>query len=418
MKYAEAIGWLYGCQLFGIKLGLDNARRLLREFVEPAAGFASMRVVHVAGTNGKGSVCALADSVCRAAGLRTGLFTSPHLISFRERIRVNGEKISEADAARLLGELRELVAHWEPCPTFFELAVALGLRHFAEREVEVVLLETWMGGRLDATNALESPVVSVISPIALDHREWLGETLAEIAAEKAGIIKGGVPTVSARQSKEALAVLRQAAKRAGSELRLVQERWESSEVGLPGGHQRENAALAVAALAEGGIVISEASISDGLAAVRWRGRFERIPRAGGSELVVDGAHNPAAAEALVETWAEVFPVGTRADVVFGAVEGKDLEGVFRVLAPLTRSMTCVPVDSPRAVDPGVLCAAAARAGIEAGSAPSAAAALEELIAGSRSGPETPALVTGSLFLAGEVLAQLREGGDTFERSTQ
>ncbi|MFV1995489.1 MAG: GAF domain-containing protein, partial [Verrucomicrobiales bacterium] len=289
MKYAEAIDWLYGSQLFGIKLGLDNARRLLCEFVESEPGFATMRVVHVAGTNGKGSVCALADSTCRAAGLRTGLFTSPHLISFRERIRVSGEKIGERDAARLLEEMRELVADWDPYPTFFELALALGLRHFAEQGVEVAFLETGMGGRLDATNALEFPVVSVITPIALDHREWLGGRLAEIAAEKAGIIKPGVPAVSARQCGEVLAVLREAAKHAGSDLRMVENRWEKSAVGLPGGHQRENAALAVAALAEAGIAVSPAAIAEGLAGVRWRGRLERIPRVEGRELVVDGS---------------------------------------------------------------------------------------------------------------------------------
>ncbi|MGZ5003432.1 MAG: bifunctional folylpolyglutamate synthase/dihydrofolate synthase, partial [Chthoniobacterales bacterium] len=188
MSYREALAWLFGTQLFGIKLGLENIQRLLRTLNLPG----EQRIIHVAGTNGKGSVCAMIDSILRAQGYRSGLFTSPHLVTFRERIRVKGEMISEDEVAHGLTSIRQLVADWDPHPTFFEIATALGLQHFKNKHCEIVVLETGMGGRLDATNAV-TPVVSVITPIDYDHQKWLGNSLGEIAAEKAGIIKPHVP---------------------------------------------------------------------------------------------------------------------------------------------------------------------------------------------------------------------------------
>ena len=193
--YREALAWLYGTQRFGIKLGLENMQRLLCELDVPGRG---PRIVHVAGTNGKGSVCAMIDAVCRAQGYRTGLFTSPHLVTYRERIQVNGEMIAEENVAKGLMLIRKLINDWDPHPTFFEITTALALIHFKERACEVIVLETGLGGRLDATNAVE-PVVSVITPIGYDHQAWLGNSLEEIAGEKAGIIKARVPVVSAPQ---------------------------------------------------------------------------------------------------------------------------------------------------------------------------------------------------------------------------
>ncbi len=188
-SYEEALAWLFGTQRFGIKLGLENSRRL---FAALGVLSPNERIIHVAGTNGKGSVCALLDSICRAAGYRTALFTSPHLVTFRERIQVNGELISEEEVARGLTKIRELVAGWDPHPTFFEITTGLALDYFRRREAEIIVLETGMGGRLDATNATQ-PVVSVLTPIDYDHQKWLGESLTEIAGEKAGIIKARHP---------------------------------------------------------------------------------------------------------------------------------------------------------------------------------------------------------------------------------
>ena len=198
MKYKEALAWLYSLQRFGIKLGLENIRRLVAEMHVDLGG---ARVIHVAGTNGKGSVCAMIDSICRAQKYRTGLFISPHLVTFRERIRIDGEIISENEVAAGLTSIRKLVADWEPHPTFFEIATALALKHFTEAKIDVVILETGLGGRLDATNAVQSNV-AVITPIALDHEKWLGDSLEKIANEKAGIIKAQTPVVSAPQLPE------------------------------------------------------------------------------------------------------------------------------------------------------------------------------------------------------------------------
>src|SRR5216117_744022 len=212
LSYAEALAWLYGLQRFGIKLGLENIRRLLAELRIDLRG---SRVIHVAGTNGKGSVCGMIDSILRAHGYRAGLFTSPHLVTFRERIRVNGEMISENAVANGLSTIRNLTAGWDPHPTFFEVATALALKHFSDPagrgakrdseqfppdrdKLDVITLETGIGGRLDATNAIQSDV-SLITPIDFDHEQWLGKTIPQIASEKAGIIKPGVPVVSTAQ---------------------------------------------------------------------------------------------------------------------------------------------------------------------------------------------------------------------------
>ncbi|MFL6593993.1 MAG: bifunctional folylpolyglutamate synthase/dihydrofolate synthase, partial [Chthoniobacterales bacterium] len=183
MNYREALAWLYGTQLFGIKLGLDSIRSLIAELDVPAP---EQRIIHVAGTNGKGSVCAMIDSILRAAGYCSGLFTSPHLVTFRERIQVNGEMISQDEVAAGLTTIRELIRDWDPHPTFFEIVTALALQHFKRSACEIIVLETGMGGRLDATNVV-TPVVSVITRIDYDHQKWLGETLTKIASEKAGI---------------------------------------------------------------------------------------------------------------------------------------------------------------------------------------------------------------------------------------
>jgi dihydrofolate synthase/folylpolyglutamate synthase len=202
--YREALDWLYGTQRFGIKLGLENVERLLRELKVPGS---NQRIIHVAGTNGKGSVCAMIDSICRVGGYRTGLFTSPHLVTYRERIRVNGQMIGTDEVASGLTTIRDLIKSWDPHPTFFEITTALALVHFKDAACDLLVMETGLGGRLDATNAL-TPVVSVVTPIGFDHEKWLGHTLEAIAGEKAGIIKAQVPVVSAPQEPAAENVIR------------------------------------------------------------------------------------------------------------------------------------------------------------------------------------------------------------------
>ncbi|MBL9133371.1 MAG: hypothetical protein JNG86_19325, partial [Verrucomicrobiaceae bacterium] len=209
-----ALDWLYGTQLFGIKLGLESVRRLLDELGLPRPG---QKFIHVAGTNGKGSTCAFLHSILKEAGINAGLFTSPHLVQFGERIRDTRRCISEDEIEAGLTRIRNHVRGWEPHPTFFEITFVLALDWFARHDIEWIVLETGMGGRLDATNAV-TPVVSVITPIGWDHMQFLGDTLEKIAAEKAGIIKPRVPIVTQTQSSEALEVIRQAAHEQGAPL--------------------------------------------------------------------------------------------------------------------------------------------------------------------------------------------------------
>jgi dihydrofolate synthase/folylpolyglutamate synthase len=386
VTYEESLDWLYSTQQFGIKLGLDNIRTLLKALGDPHE---RLSFLHVAGTNGKGSVCAMLDAMLRAAGHKTGLYTSPHLIDFRERIRVGGKKIPREAASHGLETLRRVAAGWDHSPTFFEFATALAFRHFAESGCEFVVLETGMGGRLDATNAV-MPVVSVITPIALDHTRWLGKTVAEVAQEKAGIIKSSVPVVSAPQDPAAAEVIARRAKELRCSLIFAEAAWDGAELGLQGRHQRENAALAIASLRAAGVRISDDAIAQGLRDVRWPGRFQII----GERFVLDGCHNPHAAERLLLNWRDLFGP-EQAEVIFGALADKDYAKMLQILAPITREVLLVPVRSERAAAPEILasgCPAPHRLFADA----------KEALAASKG----KTLVTGSLFLVGEVLELL------------
>lgn len=407
MTYSEALEWLYSTQLFGIKLGLDNPRRLLREYL--AHPSRTTRVIHVAGTNGKGSTCAFIDSVARATGTRTGLFTSPHLVRYNERVRVSGMEIPDDDVARHLGELRLIAESWETHPTFFEISLALAMRHFAERGCEVIVLETGMGGRLDATTAVPADV-AVLTSIALDHQQWLGESLVEIAAEKAGIIVPKKPVIVTPQAPEVHDFIAQEANEKQAPVEFISDPLRGYSLGLPGEHQCYNAAAALSALHAVGIHLGYETVKAGLAKVSHPGRFEVVdppwptPIPGpdaGVPLVMDIAHNPSAAAALVSTWRERF--GTRkATLVFGAVESKDAEGMLAGLLPLASTIRLVPVNSPRAVPPEELLGLLPdRQRKETRTHSTLAGALQA----ASDSPE-PVLLTGSAFLVGEARALL------------
>ena len=408
MNYQESIDWLYGTQTFGIKLGLDNVNRLISELglVERMAG---RKVIHVAGTNGKGSVCAFSDRILRDADVKTGLFTSPHLVTFRERIQISGEMIPEEAVASGLTQIRDLINDWDPHPTFFELTLILALQHFCADTTEVIILETGMGGRLDATNAIE-PSVSVITSIGLDHQEWLGDTIREIAAEKAGILKPNVPVIVADIHPEARDVIGRKALTLGSpyiEAHPLPDDWK---MGLPGPHQKENATLAVEAVCR---VEDERLTRDGiresLAKTTGRGRFQLLT----DRIVLDGAHNPDAAEVLAKTWGDEFP-DEKATLIFGAAEGKDVAAVFEFLLPLIESVIFVPIQSERRLSPDAMKAAFLEAGGTETDVATAETLTEALTLAGKN--ENKTLVAGSLFLIGEALS-LIENGD-FEVSLQ
>lgn len=408
LNYQDSIDWLYGTQTFGIKLGLENMGKLLHalDLTENRAG---RKIIHVAGTNGKGSVSAFSERILRDAGVITGLFTSPHLITYRERIRVNGFPIDEETVARILTEIGGLVHDWDPHPTFFEISLALAMRYFDEQGCEVIVLETGMGGRLDATNALRADV-SVITSISLDHQQWLGETIREIAGEKAGILKAEVPVIVADLHPDARDVVGRRALTLGIpyiEVHPLPEEWP---LGLRGQHQRENAALAVEAVCRvEGERLTQDGIRQSLAATQWPGRFQQIAE----NVILDGAHNPDAAVALRETWLEAFP-GKKANLVFGAVASKDVVRVFEALLPILSSVILVSLKSERRLTVGEMRIALNEAG-GAYLPTLEAATLTEAIESSRS-KDGITLVAGSLFLVGETLGYFF--GEQFEVSLQ
>jgi dihydrofolate synthase/folylpolyglutamate synthase len=417
LTYKQALAWLYGLQRFGIKLGLENIQRLIAELsrkgdLQIAYGLeaaAPWKVIHVAGTNGKGSVCAMIDSILRAQGYRTGLFTSPHLVTFRERIRVNGEMISEDAVASGLAAIRDLDADWNPHPTFFEVATVLALKHFAETKIDFVILETGLGGRLDATNAIQSNV-SVITQIDFDHERWLGKTLPEIAAEKAGIIKPRVPIVSAAQRPEAEEVIRARATECEAPIEFVAASYDETPIALAGSHQKQNAALAIAALGAAKIDIDKSATARGLANVDWPARFQRWDEG----TVIDGAHNPAATRALAETWREIFG-DRRATLILAILSDKNLREICEALAPISESVLLPKIRSERAADPQDLADTLSNItpSLPCSIIPSVARALEL----ARAKPN-PILIAGSLHFAGEALAYLRGEPAAFEECAQ
>lgn len=403
MDDSQALDWLYGTQMIGIKLGLDGPRQLLRRMrAHPAPG---VRVIHVAGTNGKGSTCAMIDQLIRSSGGRCGLFTSPHLVDYRERIRVQGEMIPREDCTRLLNELRAVCETLDPHPTFFEISLALAMKWFQLRACEWIVLETGMGGRLDATTAVDADVC-VITPIGLDHTQWLGDTLEQIALEKAGIMVPGRPVVCASQQPEVEQVLEEHANQLRSPLVWVRQPLAGYALALAGKHQRWNAAVAVEAVHQTGLPLRCETVRHALAEVSWPGRFEQVLPG----VVLDGAHNPQAAHVLAATWRERHP-GVRPALVFSAVNSKDVAGILAVLAPLAAHIDFCPVDTPRAL------AAQEIAAMLPADAPPHRCHVDftsAFAAARQSG--LPVLVAGSLFLVGEARAAIL--GGTFQPSSQ
>ena len=413
MTYSEAIKFLHDLQLFGANLGLETPRHLATLAGDPQN---SLRFIHVAGTNGKGSTCAMLESVYRAAGLRVGLYTSPHLIAFGERIQINRQVISEADIIRLVGQMRDLLATFptDRHPTFFEVVTVMALRYFADQGCDLIIWETGLGGRLDATNIV-TPLVSVITSIGLDHEKWLGDTLAKIAGEKAGIIKAGVPVVTGVTEPEPLAVIEAVAAARNARLTKVPPAKNgiagSANLSLIGPHQRHNAAVAEAALHAVATVfpINDDAIRFGLENTFWPGRLQRLQR-GGQLLLLDGAHNPQGAAALAETLWEDF-AGRSPALIFGAMKDKDVPAILGLLAPLGGRIVATKISSERALPAGELARLCRRANPSAtvSEAQSVGDALEQVR------DEPFVLLTGSLYFVGEALEFLgvlnSEGAD-------
>jgi dihydrofolate synthase/folylpolyglutamate synthase len=382
MSYSETIQYLYNLQKYGIKFGLDNIRKLTDAFDQPNTSYGS---IHVGGTNGKGTTSALVASVLKHAGFSVGLFTSPHLVSFTERIMVNGEEIAEHEVMELAEGVRDVVVRSEDfSPTFFEVVVMIALLYFKRKRVDLAVFEVGMGGRFDATNIM-TPLVSVITNINYDHKEFLGDTLKEIAWEKAGIIKPGVPVITSSQEREAMEVIQNSAREKNAQLYTFGEEFWSvlkketiSEIcfdyhsknslnihnitlPLAGAYQMRNAALAIKAVT---IALdrlqfgmdhnqTESVIRNGLAASHWPGRLEMIQES--PPIVIDGAHNPAAARALSDILQRIFLTRySRIILILGVMGDKDVRGIMEPLLPLASEVILTAPQYNRAAAPETL----------------------------------------------------------------
>lgn len=425
MTYSSAIEYLYGLQKHGIKLGLETMRTLLSRQGNPERRFKSL---HIGGTNGKGSTAAMTAAMLRAAGYRVGLYTSPHLIDFRERIRVNQIMVAEAQVAELTERLHASVPSGLT-PTFFELTTAMALLHFAESGVDVAVLEVGLGGRFDATNVVD-PEACAITTIALDHQEHLGTTEEAIGFEKAGIIKPGVPVVVGRIDGPAWDVIRQTAVDRGSPLTRLGVDFHADGTGqeefsyrgrsrqldgltcaLTGRHQLDNAACAVALLeaAEGrGLSIPDEAMRRGLESVVWEGRLEVAER--GPVLLLDGAHNPAAAHVLAEyltEWRASRPE-SRVILVLGMMRDKDHPRFVEPLCRLVSEVVLTQADMARSATVQELRDTIGSRFSLCHVAPGTADALA--LAKARATAQDLICVTGSLMLVGEVKALVRGCG--------
>jgi len=374
----------------GDRLGLERVAALLERLGRPQDRLPP--VFHVAGTNGKGSTVAFLRAALEASGRTVHAFTSPHLVRFNERIRVAGRLIEDDQLAELLTEVIDACADIEP--SFFEVATAVAFLAFARTAADACILEVGLGGRLDATNVIEAPVATGIASLGLDHEQYLGSTLAEIAAEKAAIAKRGVPLVSLAQSPEAEKAIQRVAQERGAQLFLERRDWRVDtklRPGLAGAHQRRNAALAWQMLAAQRVLaVTYDDFQTGIARARWPARFQKLgdgPVARIAETWVDGAHNAAAAEALAALLAERGPM----HLILGILANKDAASIVGKLAPHALSLTFVPVADHAHHDPDEL----AR---EFGG--QAMPEIEEALAA----VPGPRLVAGSLYLAGTVLA--------------
>lgn len=419
MDYGDALDWLYNLQRFGMKLGLDNIRELLARVGDPHL---ALPAVHVTGSNGKGSVCAYIDAVLRRAGYTTGLYTSPHLVRFNERIQVDGRPIPDDEMVRLTQVLRphvEDMARKDPTKqaTFFEVTTAMAFLYFADRAVDIAVVEVGMGGRLDATNVVR-PLVTVIARLALEHTEYLGDTIDKIAFEKAGIVKEGVPCVTLVQ--RGLGVVRRRCRELHAPMILVPRdvsfrrksfgeegqrvvirgrRVYEMQIPLLGRFQPENAAMALGALEalhRQGWRILPAAVRGGIAATRWPARMEvvwRHPR-----VVLDCTHTTQGAKALRASIKEIFP-HEELILVTGMLKDKDLPGIGRELGSLATQAIVVRPRTERALEPSAVAAELGRHLSKVEVIPDVREAVATAMA--RAGPGDLVLITGSLYTAGE-----------------
>ena len=424
MTYEEALKYIHSVNWVGSKLGLERTRELLGKLGRPHE---QLKFIHIAGTNGKGSTAAMLASILERAGYRTGLYTSPFINRFNERMQVNGEQIPDAVLAELTERIQPYADAMEDAPTEFELITALAMEYFLQEKCDIVVLEAGMGGELDSTNVIGATEAAVIAAMGLDHVKELGPAMADIARAKAGIIKAGGAVVSYGGNPEADEVFARTCRERGAVLRspdflqivpgpfgLDGQRfsygpWTDLQIPLAGRYQLNNAAVVletVAVLRERGWAISDAAVRQGLAATRWPARFEVLRR--DPVFIVDGGHNPHGIRATAESLQRLFP-GKKITFVTGVMADKDVESILGLIVPLADQFFTVRPENPRAMKAEELAGRISALGAKATPCESVADGVARAIAAE--GPEGVACALGSLYMSGEVRACFQTGKD-------
>ncbi len=428
MNYNQALEYIHGTYKFGSKLGLTNIKHLLNLLGDPHKEF---KYIHVAGTNGKGSVTSMLSHILKEAGYKVGMFISPYLENFTERIQVDLKEIPRQDLADITEIVKEKVDEMvaEGCnhPTEFEIITAIGFLYFARQKIDVAVVEVGLGGRLDATNVVDQPLISVITSIGFDHMDILGSSLGDIAYEKAGIIKEGRPVVSYPQLEEAAVVIRKIAQERNANLfevspdqinaksisidgnvfdfRYKDDKFSDLRLNLIGEHQLTNAATALTAIGmikELGLDIPTSAIYDGLAKTRWPGRLEQVHE--NPTIIIDGAHNAGGATALAHAINTYFD-DKKIILVLGILKDKEVDAVISKICPLAHTIIITRPDSPRAMDPLELREKVLKYCTQVIVEPNISNAIEKSI--DISNGQDIVLICGSLYLAGTARSYIK-----------
>lgn len=414
--YKDALNFLYSLQKYGIKFGLSKTENLLKDMGNPEK---RLKFIHVAGTNGKGSVATYITSILKSAGYKTGLYTSPHLVTFRERMKINGEFISEQDVIYYTNMVKEIMNEQEP-PTFFEAVTAMAIKYFCDKEADVVVLETGMGGRLDATNVVK-PILTIITNISMEHQEFLGNTLIQIAKEKAGIIKDNIPLISGVNQDEVIDLFKRYAEEKNVPFYLlnkdfscnenldgeylyhgIKNSFEKLKSGLKGKYQRDNLAISLAAseiLMDIGFEISKKDIFKGVEEAFWPGRMHLISNS--PKILLDGAHNIAAMDNLILSLSQINY--KKLILVIGVMADKDVRNILKLIVPKSDFTIYTRPKYYRAMDPAKL-----KEHIDIEHNCEIIENLDDAIYHAKdiAGREDLILITGSLFTVGEALTIL------------
>jgi len=419
MTYRQCLNYLFDLQKFGIKLGLVNTARLLNYLGNPHFKYPT---VHIAGTNGKGSVCAMLEAIISSAGYRAGLYTSPHLANFTERVRIGRKEIEPEFITEFVNQLKPRIERDEY--TFFEVTTALAFLYFARQKVDFAVIETGLGGRLDATNLVQPEVVGITN-ISWEHTDILGKTLRKIAFEKGGIIKEGVPTVIGPMEGAAKKTLAEICRKKNSKNRSVPDtskwkierltlegskfsakvegrKYSNLQLNLAGRHQVTNAVFAlniVEKLHEKGWKLTEKTIRKGLQSVYWPARFQIWRRK--PLVILDAAHNPSGVQTLIQAFRDLLP-GKKVNFLFGVMGDKDYLQMLRLLAPVAKKITCVSPKTERAVPVSQLVGITNELGLEYGTAVSVNSGFREML--KECGEDEVLCVTGSHYMIGELLS--------------